>query len=87
MAPLKIFSEGDNHLLPYIEQPYYIFSKKAIYIGSWKYGIPSGCGIMYLECGDVIEGEFENAELHGQGRHIYNDGSYYEGIRRTLIKT
>jgi len=42
--------------------------KKAVYIGKWKFGIPSGSGIMYQESGDILEGEFENAELHGHGR-------------------
>lgn len=80
MTHLKIIvQKDDSHLLPHIDQPYYIFSKKAIYIGRWKYGMPSGCGIMYQESGDVLEGQFENAELHGQGRLILNDGSYYEG--------
>jgi hypothetical protein len=32
---------------------------------------------MYLESGDVLEGEFENGEIHGEGRIIFNDGGYY----------
>ncbi len=61
-------SDPNSVLLPQIDIPYYIFSKKSIYIGKWKFGTPSGTGIMYEESGDVLEGEFENAELHGQGR-------------------
>jgi hypothetical protein len=51
----------DSGKLPHLAQPYYIFSNRAIYMGSWKFGVPSGFGIMYEEIGDVQEGQFENA--------------------------
>jgi len=47
--------------------------------GQFKDRKRDGKGIYRFANGDVYEGEFRQAEFHGQGKLIYHDGSKYIG--------
>ena len=48
------------------------------YTGEWNRGVKSGNG-MFSICGGYYEGTFENGEITGQGKRVWDAGRTYEG--------
>ena len=67
-----------DHIKTCIHQDKYSW----IYIGEVKEGTddtPHGIGIKVYRLGDIKEGYWKNGQLHGRGRIIYVDTTYYIG--------
>jgi hypothetical protein len=52
---------------------------EGVYAGSMVRGVRDGSGKLWLNNGDMYEGQWRGDELHGQGRIAYQTGAVYEG--------
>ena len=52
---------------------------ETIFVGQFVNNVISGAGLVFIQNGDMYEGELQEGEISGRGRMTYIDGVIHEG--------